>query len=152
MASAPSEALPSSPTRVLSKEEVELRAKNVMRNVRCLTCPNQNIEDAQTNIAILMRKMIRDEIAGGKQEKEVYKTLQDKYGDHVLYSPPFDAQTAVLYLLPVIMLGGAAGLTLMSRRRPPKSADLSEAMLRGLPLKPEEYATLKHLLRPPPHR
>lgn len=57
MAAAPSEGLPAGPKRILSKEEVELRAKNVMRNVRCLTCPNQNIEDAQTNIAILMRKV-----------------------------------------------------------------------------------------------
>jgi cytochrome c-type biogenesis protein CcmH/NrfF len=48
--------------------------------------------------------MIRDEVASGKQEKEVYKKLQETYGDTVLYTPPFDSQTAILWLLPVSVL------------------------------------------------
>jgi hypothetical protein len=57
MAAAPSEAVAPEPKQAISKEEVEIRARNIMRNVRCLTCPNQNVEDAQTNIAILLRNV-----------------------------------------------------------------------------------------------
>ncbi|KAG4400253.1 hypothetical protein GLYMA_07G019200v4 [Glycine max] len=80
---------------------VDARARNISHNVRCTECGSQSIEDSQADIAILLRKLIRDEIQSGKTDKDIYKKLEDEFGETVLYTPKFDMQTAALWLLPV---------------------------------------------------
>ncbi|KAG5533833.1 hypothetical protein RHGRI_027886 [Rhododendron griersonianum] len=75
---------------------VDARARNISHNVRCTECGSQSIEDSQADIAILLRKLIRDEIRGGKSDKDIYKKLEDDFGETVLYAPKFDLQTAAL--------------------------------------------------------
>ncbi|GAB4842245.1 hypothetical protein Ancab_012211 [Ancistrocladus abbreviatus] len=82
---------------------IEARARNISHNVRCTECGSQSIEDSQADIAILLRKLIRDEIQSGKSDKEIYKKLEDDFGETVLYAPKFDMQTAALWLSPVSM-------------------------------------------------
>ncbi|KAJ6427533.1 hypothetical protein OIU84_023012 [Salix udensis] len=80
---------------------VDARARNISHNVRCTECGSQSIEDSQADIAILLRKLIRDEIQSGKSDKEIYKKLEDDFGETVLYAPKFDMQTAGLWLSPL---------------------------------------------------
>ncbi|KAF3783969.1 Cytochrome c-type biogenesis CcmH-like protein [Nymphaea thermarum] len=81
---------------------VEARARNISHNVRCTECGSQSIEDAQADIAILLRKLIRDEIRAGKYDKEIYKKLEEDFAETVLYSPRFDIQTAAIWLSLVV--------------------------------------------------
>ncbi|KAJ6342718.1 hypothetical protein OIU78_010605 [Salix suchowensis] len=89
---------------------VDARARNISHNVRCTECGSQSIEDSQADIAILLRKLIRDEIQSGKSDKEIYKKLEDDFGETVLYAPKFDMQTAGLWLSPLLVAGAAGGL------------------------------------------
>ncbi|BAU01338.1 hypothetical protein VIGAN_11054900 [Vigna angularis var. angularis] len=73
---------------------VDARARNISPNVRCTECGSQYIEDSQADIAILLRKLIHDEIGAGKSDKEIYKKLEDDFGETVLYTPKFEMQTA----------------------------------------------------------
>ncbi|KAG6535016.1 hypothetical protein ZIOFF_008933 [Zingiber officinale] len=79
---------------------VEARAKSIFPNVRCTECGSQSIEDSQADVAILLRKLIRDGIREGKTDKEVYKSLAERFGEDVLYAPHFDLQTAAIWLSP----------------------------------------------------
>ncbi|MED6136693.1 hypothetical protein PIB30_058129 [Stylosanthes scabra] len=86
---------------VKKNQIVESRARNISHNVRCTECGSQSIEESQADVAILLRKLIRDEIRSGKSDKEIYKKLEDDFGETVLYAPKFDLQTAALWLSPV---------------------------------------------------
>ncbi|GAY40769.1 hypothetical protein CUMW_054470, partial [Citrus unshiu] len=99
------------------KQMADARARNISRNVRCTDCGSQSIEDSQADIAILLRKLIRDEIQAGKTDKEVYKKLEDDFGETVLYAPKFDLQTAALWLSPLLVAGAAAGIWAYNRHR-----------------------------------
>ncbi|KAG2657758.1 hypothetical protein PVAP13_1KG171415 [Panicum virgatum] len=71
---------------VKQRQIIENRARNISRNVRCTECGSQSIEDSQADVAILLRKLIRDEIKAGKSDKEMYKKLEDEYGE-TFYMP-----------------------------------------------------------------
>ncbi|CAI9113469.1 OLC1v1014079C4 [Oldenlandia corymbosa var. corymbosa] len=89
---------------VRQERVVEARARNISHNVRCTECGSQSIEDSQADVAILLRKLIRDEIRAGKSDKDIYKKLEDDFGETVLYAPKFDLQTAALWLSPVCLM------------------------------------------------
>lgn len=78
--------------------------KNAYDRKRCLQIAYSCSHWICWHFGCVPLQMIRDEVASGKQEKEVYKKLQETYGDTVLYTPPFDSQTAILWLLPVSVL------------------------------------------------
>ncbi|KAF5804694.1 putative CcmH/CycL/Ccl2/NrfF family protein [Helianthus annuus] len=86
---------------VKKQQIVDARARNVSHNVRCLECGSQSIEESQADIVVLLRKLIRDEIKLGKSNKDIYKKLEDEYGEMILYAPKFDWQTAASWLSPV---------------------------------------------------
>jgi len=90
------------------------------RSIRCLECAShQSIEDSHTDIATLMRRMIRDDLRRGMQEKDILEKLRTEYGDGVLYSPPMDfVGGAALWLLPAACIAGFLGVTWMQRRPP----------------------------------
>lgn len=130
---------------------VDARARNISHNVRCTECGSQSIEDSQADIAILLRKLIRDEISAGKSDKEIYQKLQDEYGETVLYAPKFDMQTAALWLSPVLVAGGAAGVWAYNKHRQRTNVHIMALnLVRGVPLTPKEKATILDVLTPPP--
>ncbi|KAJ0805822.1 putative CcmH/CycL/Ccl2/NrfF family protein [Helianthus annuus] len=86
---------------VKKQQIVDARARNISHNVRCLECGSQSIEESQADIVVLLRKLIRDEIKSRKNDKDIYKKLEDEYGETILYAPKFDWQTAALWLSPV---------------------------------------------------
>ncbi|KAF9613855.1 hypothetical protein IFM89_012403 [Coptis chinensis] len=77
---------------VTKQRIVDARARNISHNVRCTECGGQSIEDSQADIAILLRQIIRDEIRGGKSDKEIYKRLEKDYGETVLYEPKYKCE------------------------------------------------------------
>ncbi|WJZ94561.1 hypothetical protein VitviT2T_013406 [Vitis vinifera] len=130
---------------------VEERARNISHNVRCTECGSQSIEDSQADVAILLRKLIRDEVRSGKNDKEIYKKLQEDFGESVLYTPKFDMQTAALWLSPIIFGGVAVGIWAYNRHRQKTDVHIMALnLVRGVPLTPKERETILDLVTPPP--
>ncbi|XP_052180990.1 cytochrome c-type biogenesis CcmH-like mitochondrial protein isoform X2 [Diospyros lotus] len=138
---------------VKKAQVVEARARNISHNVRCTECGSQSIEDSQADIAILLRKLIRDEIRSGKTDKEVYKKLEDDFGETVLYAPKFDLQTAALWLSPLLVAGAAGGIWAYNKHRQKTNVHIMALnLVRGVPLTPKEKETMLNLLTPPATR
>ncbi|ONK69094.1 uncharacterized protein A4U43_C05F19220 [Asparagus officinalis] len=135
-------------------QTVEARARSISHNVRCTECGSQSIEDSQADVAVLLRKLIRDEIRSGKSDKEIYKKLEEDFGETVLYTPRFDMQTATLWLSPVIVAGVAAWVWAYQRHRQKTNVHIMALnLVRGVPLTPKEKETMLDLLtHPPPPR
>jgi cytochrome c-type biogenesis protein CcmH len=94
--------------------------------------------------------VIRDELRAGKTDQEIYTKLTTEYGEAILYSPAFDAQTAVLWVGPVVLVGAIAGATFY--RGKTKQRDLgrmADMLLHNIPLTPTERHVLKSLVLPP---
>ena len=74
------------PNEILKNENQELRARNISKNIRCLICQNQSIDDSSAPIAKDLRILIRDKIKEGKNNDEIYNFLTERYGDFILLS------------------------------------------------------------------
>ncbi|CAL5327790.1 hypothetical protein ACSBR2_023363 [Camellia fascicularis] len=136
---------------VKKSQVVDARARNISHNVRCTECGSQSIEDSQADIAILLRKLIRDEIQAGKSDKEIYRKLEDDYGETVLYAPKFDLQTAALWLSPLLVAGAAGGIWAYKKHRQNTNVHIMALnLVRGVSLTPKEKQTMLDLLTPPP--
>ncbi len=92
------------PDEILKNQEQELRARNISKNVRCMICQNQSIDESNAPLAKDLRILIRSKITEGYNDKEIYKFLTDRYGDFILLKPPFKISTYALWLLPFIFL------------------------------------------------
>ena len=92
------------PDEVLENQKQELRARNISKNIRCMICQNQSIDESSAPLAKDLRILIRDKIKDGKKDKEIYKFLTDRYGDFILLKPPLKLSTLALWILPFIFL------------------------------------------------
>ena len=92
------------PDEILKNQEYELRARNISKNIRCMICQNQSIDESNAPLAKDLRILIRNKIKAGNNDKEIYKFLTDRYGDFILLKPQFDLNTLVLWFLPFIFL------------------------------------------------
>ena len=92
------------PDEILKNQEYELRARNISRNIRCMICQNQSIDESNAPLAKDLRILIRNKIKEGSNDKEIYKFLTDRYGDFILLKPPFNLNTLGLWFLPFIFL------------------------------------------------
>ena len=90
------------PDEVLENQKQELRARNISKNIRCMVCQNQSIDESSAPLAKDLRILIRNKIIQGNKDKEIYKFLSDRYGDFILLNPPFKLGTLVLWFLPFI--------------------------------------------------
>ena len=92
------------PDEILKNQEYELRARNISKNIRCMICQNQSIDESNAPLAKDLRILIRNKIKEGSNDKEIYKFLTDRYGDFILLKPPFNINTLGLWFLPFIFL------------------------------------------------
>ena len=92
------------PDEILQNPEQELRARNISKNIRCMVCQNQSIDESNAPLAKDLRILIRDQIKDGKNDEEIYKFLTDRYGDFILLKPAFKLNTLALWLLPFIFV------------------------------------------------
>jgi len=91
---------------------------HLTNEVRCLVCQNQTIADSTAPLAIDLRREIRQMLEAGRSEEEIKTFLLDRYGDFVLYRPRWQANTALLWLAPgLLLLIGSLGLWRIIRRR-----------------------------------
>ena len=96
-------------TKVNSVENNDDLVNKISKNIRCLICQGQSIYDSQSDFSISMRLLIRQKLAEGKSEKEIYDFLKDKYGQWISYEPEFNKKTIILWILPILLfiIGGA---------------------------------------------
>lgn len=92
----------------------EARALELMQRLRCIQCQGQSIHDSDAPIAAAMRHEVRERIKAGQSEAEIESWLIERYGDWISFAPPASGGGLVLWLLPVLLLGGA-GLVARSR-------------------------------------
>ena len=92
------------PDEILQNPKQELRARNISKNIRCMICQNQSIDESGAPLAKDLRILIRDQIKDGKNDVEIYKFLTDRYGDFILLKPAFKLNTLALWLLPFIFV------------------------------------------------
>jgi cytochrome c-type biogenesis protein CcmH len=105
----------------------EQRIRQLEERLRCLVCQNQSLADSNAELAGDLRKQVRDQVAAGRSDEEIVSFLVQRYGDFVLYEPPFKASTALLWIGPFVLLLGAGlvlVLTLRRRRDAPEEAAL----------------------------
>tara|TARA_Y100000590_G_C15554342_1_gene952184 strand:- start:42 stop:449 length:408 start_codon:yes stop_codon:yes gene_type:complete len=92
------------PDEILKNKKQELRARNISQNIRCMVCQNQSIDESNAPLAKDLRVLIRNKIKEGKNDKEIYSFLTDRYGDFILLKPPVKLGTLALWFLPFIFL------------------------------------------------
>ena len=92
------------PNEILKNQKQELRARSISKNIRCMVCQNQSIDESNAPLAKDLRILIRNKIKDGKKDEEIYKFLTDRYGDFILLKPPFKLNTLALWLLPFIFV------------------------------------------------
>lgn len=120
--------------------EMEARAREIGRSLRCVVCQNQSIEESDAVLAEDMRNLVRKRLAEGDTNEDVIDFMQDRYGDFVLLKPPVQSNTYILWFGPFILL--AAMLLwyfLRTRRKKPTAQVIS-------PLDEDEKARLERLL------
>lgn len=97
---------------------VEQRLKDLAEELRCLVCQNQTIADSHAPLAVDLRNQIRQQIAAGRSDDQIRDYMVERYGDFVLYRPPFKATTVVLWVGPfLLVVFGAAAFAVILRRR-----------------------------------
>ena len=92
------------PDEIMKDQKQELRARNISKNIRCMICQNQSIDESNSPLAKDLRVLIREKIRNGKSNKEIYKFLTDRYGDFILLKPSLKLSTVALWFLPFIFL------------------------------------------------
>lgn len=107
---------------VLADPAQEARAQSLEREIRCVQCQNEPIAQSTADIAGDMRRLVRERVAAGDSDEEIRTYFRQRYGDFVLFRPPWDARTWALWGAPFILLGaGLVGVWAMRRR--PGEAD-----------------------------
>jgi len=102
---------------------LEADVMDLAHKLRCLVCQNQSIAESNAPLAVDLRDQVREQLAAGKSKDDVVDYLVERYGDFVLYEPPFKAVTALLWLGPAVLLfGGAGWLAFRLRRRRDEAA------------------------------
>ncbi len=112
-----SSALAVQPDEVMRDPAQEARARALSRELRCMVCQNQSIDDSDAPLARDLRLLVRERIGAGDSDSQVIDFLVARYGSFVLLKPRFEAQTLVLWLLPPLALGVGAILLLLAARR-----------------------------------
>ena len=82
-------------------------ANKIFKNLRCLVCQGQSIAESNSEYAQTIKLVVRDQINDGKSEKEIYDFLIEKYGEWMVYDPPFTKNNLLLWIIPyLVFLGG----------------------------------------------
>jgi len=92
------------PDEILKNHKYELRARKISKNIRCMVCQNQSIDESNSPLAKDLRILIREKIKKGSNDKEIYIFLTDRYGDFILLKPPLNLSTIGLWFFPFIFL------------------------------------------------
>ena len=120
------------PDEVLADPALEARARALSRELRCMVCQNQSIDDSDAPLARDLRLLVRERLTSGDSDAKVIDFLTARYGEFVLLKPRFGVGTALLWLAPLIALvagGFGVAFALRRRRGAPEMAGLAEPPL-----------------------
>jgi cytochrome c-type biogenesis protein CcmH len=130
------------PDEIMSDPGKEARARDLSRELRCMVCQNQSIDDSDAPLARDLRLLVRERIAAGDSDAQVMDFLVARYGEFVLLKPRLKPHTLLLWLLPPLALtGGGAALWVHGRRRTRSAAQGNDAKLSA-----DEEARLQKLM------
>lgn len=124
------EVLALEPGEILKDPALEARARSISKNLRCLVCQNQSIDDSDAALAKDLRIMVRNQIVSGKSNEQIISDIVARYGDFVLLKPPINPKTLILWFSPVlILLAGGMSIYIYFRKRKSAAAEtlLSDA-------------------------
>ncbi len=112
------------PNEILQDPVLEQRARALSKDLRCLVCQNQSIDDSDADLARDLRVVVRDRLKAGDSDKQVMAFVVARYGEFVLLKPPVNARTSLLWGGPaLVLLFGAIGLVLWFRRHSSATAE-----------------------------
>ena len=118
------------PDEILKDPALEARARNLSRELRCMVCQNQSIDDSDAPLARDLRLLVRERLQKGDSDSQVMAFLVARYGEFVLLKPSFSAHNALLWLVPpLVLVVGGAGLWFALRRRSAASGARAPAKL-----------------------
>ena len=128
------------PDEILKDPALEARARALSQELRCLVCQNQSIDDSDAPLARDLRLLLRERLTAGDTDKAAMAYIVARYGNFVLLKPPFQANTLLLWLAPVVLLlmAGAGFYRHLRRQADPGAAP---------PLTKDEEARLAELMR-----
>ena len=142
--------LATTPARAVQPDEIladpikEARARELSKELRCMVCQNQSIDDSDAPLARDLRLLVRERIAAGDSDSQVIEFLVARYGEFVLLKPRFNPHTMLLWLLPPLaLMGGGIALWVYSDRRRRAVVSEQESLMK---LSPDEEARLEKLL------
>jgi len=118
------------PVRVLSAPvpgtfsdpAMEMRARDLQRQLRCLVCQGESIDESQAPLAAELRQVVRQQIANGRSDQQIEDYLTARYGNFILMRPPVEADTYFLWAAPFIVLIGAGGVAIFVISRAGRAA------------------------------
>ena len=136
------------PDEIMADAGKEARARDLSRELRCMVCQNQSIDDSEAPLARDLRLLVRERIAAGDSDAQVMDFLVARYGEFVLLKPRVNQHTLLLWLVPPLaLLGGGFAMWRYSRRRPKSGDDPDESVVR---LTADEQARLERLMAAEP--
>src|SRR6478672_4180985 len=136
------------PDEIMADPAKELRARDLSRELRCMVCQNQSIDDSEAPLARDLRLLVRERIAAGDSDAQVIDFLVARYGEFVLLKPRLEPRTLLLWLLPPLALaGGGLALWIQGRRRARASAAADPSLYE---LTADEEARLERLIAAEP--
>ncbi len=103
---------------------LEKKVLEVSNELRCLVCQNQTIADSNADLAVDLKNQVRKQLSEGRSKDEILKYMTERYGDFVLYKPPFNAATLMLWLGPFLLM--LLGLVLLVRQIKQRKRDLQQ--------------------------
>jgi len=135
------------PDEQLSDPALEAKAREISKELRCLVCQNQSIDDSDAELAKDLRRIVRERLSAGDDEAAIKDYVVERYGEFVLLKPRLNSQTAILWGSPILLVLfgiGFAGYSL--RRRPHEIAEVKTDILTA-PITDDEQAILDNLRR-----
>lgn len=135
-------ALAVDPREMLPDPLMEGRARDIGKELRCLVCQNQSIDDSDADLARDLRVIVRERLVLGDSDRDVLKYVTDRYGDFVLLKPPLKLGTYALWFGPLILFGAALTGVLLFYRR-----NLSSPEIGSQPLTDEESKQIDALVK-----
>ena len=127
------------PNEQLADPKLEARARAISTELRCVVCQNQTIDDSDADLAHDLRVLLRQRLKAGDTDRQAIAYIVNRYGDYVLLKPPFEAETLLLWLGPLLVLvAGGVGVLFYLRRRQNAAAPALTA---------DEQARLDRLLK-----
>ncbi|WP_420419071.1 cytochrome c-type biogenesis protein [Pacificispira sp.] len=121
------------PDEILDDPALEARAREISKDIRCLVCQNQSIDDSNADLARDLRIIVRERLVAGDSNAEVKRYLVDRYGDYVLLTPPMALGTILLWVGPFVFVAlGAVAVFVWFRGRSVATAGPRMAESAGL--------------------